>query len=226
EVKKAEKKAYEKVIRMIAHEVNNTTAGITSTLDTVLDILEGEEMTDVKEVIQICSERCFVMSNFITRFAEVVKIPEPQLEHRDLNKCVDSGRRFMEMMCADRKIGFRVSCSEAALPVQLDATLFEQVLLNIVKNAIESFPDGAGEVIIRTETGAGGKPCLEIANNGAPIDREQEMMLFTPFFSTKPNGQGIGLIFIREVLMAHHCSFSLKSYPDGYTRFKIQFLTA
>lgn len=226
EVKKAEKKAYEKVIRMIAHEVNNTTAGITSTLDTVLDILEGEEMTDVKEVIQICSERCFVMSNFITRFAEVVKIPEPQLEHRDLNKCVDSGRRFMEMMCADRKIGFRVSCCEAALPVQLDATLFEQVLLNIVKNAIESFPDGEGEVIIRTETGAGGKPCLEIANNGAPIDREQEMMLFTPFFSTKPNGQGIGLIFIREVLMAHHCSFSLKSYPDGYTRFKIQFLTA
>lgn len=78
EVMKAEKKAYEKVIRMIAHEVNNTTAGITSTLDTVEQALsESEGMEDICEVMQVCTERCFSMSRFITRFADVVKIPEP-----------------------------------------------------------------------------------------------------------------------------------------------------
>lgn len=71
---KAEKKAYEKVIRMIAHEVNNTTAGITSTLDTVEQALsESEGMEDICEVMRVCTDRCFSMSRFITRFADVVK---------------------------------------------------------------------------------------------------------------------------------------------------------
>lgn len=79
EVMKAEKKAYEKVIRMIAHEVNNTTAGITSTLDTVEQALsESEGMEDICDVMRVCTERCFSMSHFITRFADVVKIPEPR----------------------------------------------------------------------------------------------------------------------------------------------------
>lgn len=86
EVMKAEKKAYEKVIRMIAHEVNNTTAGIASTLDTVGQALsESEGMEDICEVMQVCTERCFSMSRFITRFADVVKIPEPNLAPVNLN---------------------------------------------------------------------------------------------------------------------------------------------
>ncbi|MBR1903387.1 MAG: PAS domain-containing sensor histidine kinase, partial [Bacteroidaceae bacterium] len=63
----------------------------------------------------------------------------------------------------------------------------------------------------------------EIADNGKGISPETEKKLFTPFFSTKPNGQGIGLMFIREVLMKHGCTFSLRTYPDGLTRFKIRF---
>ena len=63
--------------------------------------------------------------------------------------------------------------------------------------------------------------CLEIADNGSGISREVESKLFSPFFSTKPNGQGLGLIFIREVLTKHNCSFSLRTYPDGITRFII-----
>ena len=64
---------------------------------------------------------------------------------------------------------------------------------------------------------------LEIADNGEGISKDVEAKLFTPFFSTKPNGQGIGLIFIREVLMKHDCTFSLRTYPDGITRFRICF---
>ena len=84
EVVKAEKKAYEKVIRMIAHEVNNTTAGITSTLETVGEALKDMEDTeDIQEVMKVCVERCYGMSSFITNFANVVKIPEPSLEQGD-----------------------------------------------------------------------------------------------------------------------------------------------
>ena len=202
EVMKTEKKAYEKVIRMIAHEVNNTTAGITS------------------------------MSRFITRFADVVKIPEPTYSLVNLNDLVFACKRFMEGMCNDRHITLRMEIDESLPDVKLDSSLFEQVLVNIIKNAAESIapegksivpedesPEPKGEIIIRTLSPA----TIEVIDNGRGISKETEAKLFSPFFSTKPNGQGIGLIFIREVLMRHGCTFSLRTYSDGLTKFRILF---
>lgn len=219
EVMKAEKKAYEKVIRMIAHEVNNTTAGITSTLDTVEQALSAEEgMDDICDVMRVCIERCFSMSRFITRFADVVKIPEPTLTPVDLNDLAFTCKRFMEGMCADRNIKLRLEIDETLKEVKMDASLFEQVLVNIIKNAAESI-EKDGEIIVRTLSPA----TIEVVDNGKGISKEVEAKLFSPFFSTKPNGQGIGLIFIREVLMRHGCTFSLRTYADGLTRFRILF---
>lgn len=219
EMMKAEKKAYEKVIRMIAHEVNNTTAGITSTLDTVEQALSSEEgMEDICDVMRVCTDRCFSMSRFITRFADVVKIPEPTLSSVNLNDLVFTCKRFMEGMCNDRRITLRMEIDESLKDVMLDAALFEQVLVNIIKNAAESI-ETDGEIIVRTLAPA----TVEVIDNGLGISKETEAKLFSPFFSTKPNGQGIGLIFIREVLMRHGCTFSLRTYADGLTRFRITF---
>lgn len=220
EVMKAEKKAYEKVIRMIAHEVNNTTAGITSTLDTVDSALGGMPDTDdIREAMQVCIDRCFGMSRFITNFADVVKIPEPCLSPVNLNEVVLSCKRFMETVCRNRSISVHVELCEKPLDVSLDTVLFEQVLVNIMKNAAESIGTD-GDIYIRT---IAAPVSLEIADTGKGIDKETETKLFTPFFSTKPHGQGIGLIFIREVLLKHNCTFSLRTYADGLTRFKIRF---
>lgn len=220
EVFKAEKKAYEKVIRMIAHEVNNTTAGITSTLDTLESAFsEMEQMEDICEVLRVSIERCYSMSHFITNFADVVRIPEPQLRLQDLNVMVASCKRFMETVCQNRNIEIVMELSEISPRVEIDNSLFEQVLVNIIKNAAESIGD-TGQIYIRTTDHP---VCLEIADTGKGIDKATEAKLFSPFFSTKPNGQGIGLIFIREILLKHGCTFSLRSYVDGLTRFRILF---
>lgn len=225
EVMRVEKKAYEKVIRMIAHEVNNTTAGITSTLDTVEQTLASEQgMEDLCEVMRVCVERCFSMSRFITRFADVVKIPEPNLVPLSLNEMAATCKRFMEGMCADAGISLTLECDELARPVKMDAALFEQVLVNIIKNAAESISSSEsarqnGQIIVRTQSPAS----IEVVDNGPGISKEVESKLFTPFFSTKPDGQGIGLVFIREVLSKHGCTFSLRTYADGLTRFRILF---
>ena len=220
EVMKAEKKAYEKVIRMIAHEVNNSVAGITSTLDTVDDALQSMEDTeDLREVMKVCIERSYSMSRFITNFADVVKIPEPQLEEVQLIDRVIACQLFMENVCHHRNIALRMELCEENPMVCMDTSLFEQVIINIIKNAAESIGTN-GEIIIRTSDSP---VMLEIGDTGTGISKEVEAKLFTPFFSTKPNGQGIGLIFIREVLMKHNCTFSLRTYPDGITRFRITF---
>ena len=224
EVMRAEKKAYEKVIRMIAHEVNNTTAGITSTLDTVGQALSAEDdMEDICEAMRVCMERCFSMSRFITRFADVVKIPEPTLSLVKVNDLLAMCKRFMEGMCADRNILLLEEYDPEVEDVRLDAVLFEQVLVNIIKNAAESIeyaPEGTiaqGRIVVRTIA-----PCtIEVVDNGPGMTKETEAKIFSPFFSTKPNGQGIGLVFIREVLTRHGCTFSLRTYSDGLTRFRI-----
>ena len=220
DVMKAEKKAYEKVIRMIAHEVNNSVAGIASTLDTVNDALQTiDDTEDLQEVMKVCIERSFSMSRFITNFADVVKIPEPQLEEVSLNDRVFACKRFMENVCQSRDIDLQMNLCEENPTVSIDTSLFEQVLINIIKNAAERIGE-KGSITIRTSASP---LMLEIGDTGQGISKETETMLFTPFFSTKPNGQGIGLIFIREVLMKHNCNFSLRTYPDGITRFRICF---
>lgn len=227
EVMRAEKRAYEKVIRMISHEVNNTTAGITSTLDTVGQALANEQgMEDICEMMHVCTERCFSMSRFITRFADVVKIPEPVLHAISVNELVSGCARFMEGLCSDRSISLHLDLSPNAGSVNIDASLFEQVLVNILKNAAESISsippasrEAQGQITVKTLTPAG----IEITDNGPGISQETEAKLFTPFFSTKPHGQGIGLVFIREVLTRHNCTFSLRTGSDGLTRFRILF---
>ena len=220
EVMKAEKKAYEKVIRMIAHEVNNSVAGITSTLDTVDDALQTMDDTDdLREVMKVCIERGYSLSRFITRFADVVKIPEPQLEEVRLNDRISACERFLENICQDHQVDLRMDLCEENPWVKIDTSLFEQVLINMVKNSVESIEE-KGVITLRTSASP---VMLEVADTGRGISKEVETKLFTPFFSTKPNGQGIGLIFIREVLMKHGCSFSLRTYEDGITRFRIVF---
>lgn len=220
EVRRAEKKAYEKVIRMIAHEVNNSTAGITSTLDTVGQELENiPETQDLQQAMQVCVERCYSMSRFITNFADVVKIPKAELAPTDLNGLIDSMTRFMEVMCLNRNIKLTFHPDKRLQLLHLDASLFEQILLNIIKNSVESI-EKDGEIIIKTDAET---QSIEIADNGKGINKEIEHKLFNPFFSSKPTGQGIGLLFIREALSQHNGQFSLRTYPDGWTRFVITF---
>ena len=212
EIRLAEKAAYERVIRMIAHEVNNSVAGI-------IGSLTGDE-----------AERLTALSSFVSRFAEVVKIPQPQLQLCDLSEEVEACRPFLENMCTQAHVHIDFRLTDEAVPVHLDTVLFQQVLINIVKNAVESIGKATGRrvsgnatqgiVTLEVTTPA----TLTITDNGHGIPPAIAKNLFTPFFSTKPQGQGLGLLLIRDILTSHHCTFNLLTDPEDHlTRFTIQF---
>ena len=160
------------------------------------------------------------MSAFVTRFAEVVKIPAPQLQLCDLSEEVEACRVFLENLCLSSNVRLTLDLTDDAIPVRLDPVLFQQVLVNIVKNSVESIGDRKdGEVSIATSAQA-----LVVTDNGLGISDAVSQNLFTPFFSTKPGGQGLGLLLIRDILTAHGCTFSLQTDPaDHLTRFTIHF---
>lgn len=202
EIRLAEKAAYERVIRMIAHEVNNSVAGI-------IGSLTGDE-----------AERLTALSSFVSRFAEVVKIPQPQLQLCDLSEEVEACRPFLENLCTQAHVHINFRLTDEAVPVHLDTVLFQQVLINIVKNAVESIGTTQGLVTLEVTTPA----TLTITDNGHGIPPAIAKNLFTPFFSTKPQGQGLGLLLIRDILTSHHCTFNLLTDPEDHlTRFTIQF---
>ena len=202
EIRLAEKAAYERVIRMIAHEVNNSVAGI-------IGSLSGDE-----------AERLTALSAFVTRFADVVKIPQPQLQLCDLSEEVDACRPFLENLCTQAHVQIEFRLTDEAIPVHLDTVLFQQVLINIVKNAVESIGTTQGLITLEVTVPA----TLTITDNGRGIQPSVAKHLFTPFFSTKPQGQGLGLLLIRDILTSHHCTFSLLTdSKDQLTRFAIQF---
>jgi signal transduction histidine kinase len=97
----------------------------------------------------------------------------------------------------------------------------EQVLVNVVRNAVEAV-GGGGTVTVRTAASAG-RPSLVVEDSGPGIPAEVQAALFTPFFSTKANGRGIGLTLAQEILNQHGFGFSLESQAGGPTRFTVQF---
>ncbi len=220
EMMRAEREAYEKVIRIISHEVNNTMGGVRSVIDTVAQCV-GDP--DLEEVLQSCDDRCGNLTSFINAYADVVRVPQPVLHPEPL------GSRLAEMMpflqsLSRPGISLQLEAfTEEDVVVSVDISLFQQVIVNIVKNAIESI-DTEGWVRIGCRVTEEG-PVLEIANNGRPISAEEENRIFNPFFSTKPRGCGIGLTLISEILNRHGIRYSLQTYADGITRFKMLFLS-
>ncbi|MBR2477745.1 MAG: PAS domain-containing protein [Bacteroidales bacterium] len=217
EVMLAERRAYGKAIRIMAHEVQNTVAGVISTLALLKEENHGGESA---EPIDSCTERTREMSLFVKKFADIAKIPQPQLRAVDLEEFLCGSRLFLESLCSGKDISLEYSLEGNCGEVMLDTVLFEQVVINIVKNAVESAPT---HIKIATYKTSCSLPALDISNNGAPILPDVATKLFTPFFTTKPNGQGLGLTFIREVLTSHNCRFSLQTREDGETHFCVEF---
>lgn len=224
EVRNAEKEAYGKVIRLISHEVNNTMTGVKSMLDTISTVMDNEP--DIAEAIESCSDRCDSLKDFITSYADVVRIPTARLTRIDLCERIRSMIPFLEGL-AGKYANIKLNLPEREVYTEADPVLLEQVMVNIVKNSTESIMSSGREGKIEISLNAN-PPRIEITDNGAGISVEASKKLFSPFFSTKRGGQGLGLMMVGDILSQHGCKFSLRTdEPTGestpLTRFKIEF---
>lgn len=211
----SEKKAYGKVIRMMAHEVNNTVGAINSILDTTQRYLLKQEESQFSTALKVAYTRNERLNLFMRRFAEVVRLPQPQLVYQDMNEVLRDALALYEVLFAEKGVALHFYDSAQVVRVKLDAPLLEQVLINILKNALEASEPGQQVELLLQPNG------LSIRNNGQAIPPEVEPLLFTPFFSTKTEGQGIGLTLIRDILAGHGWKFSLRTEEDGWTWFRM-----
>jgi len=223
EILAAEKKAYGKVIRMMAHEVNNTIGPVNSILQSALaseSLQNGQSGGMLQHALRVAVDRNHNLNHFMRNFADVVRLPEPVRKETDLHQLVNNVARLMEMKAGEKEISFEYHLDEGPFYIYADLEQMEQVLINIVKNAMEAIEyKGRIEFITRIR-----EKQLIIADSGSGISPEAASQLFSPFFSTKKNGQGIGLTLIKEVLHHHGYELSLTTLAPGRTEFVIEFV--
>jgi two-component system, NtrC family, nitrogen regulation sensor histidine kinase NtrY len=232
ELEDSERATYERLVRVLAHEVNNTVAATGSVLDSLLFYrgqLAEPDAGDFATAIVAVKRRNKSLGEFIERFTKVVRMPPPELRPTDVKAVVDDILRLNREQCGSRGIALGWQRCDAVAPLALDAQLIEQALLNIVKNAIEAIDEanaarGAAGGFVRLElAGEGRRVRLSVVDSGDLLASGPARPLFTPFFTTRKGGQGIGLMFVREVLQRHGCTYSLAPGAPGETRFDIWF---
>jgi len=222
ELIKAERQSYEKVIRMMSHEVNNSVGAVNSIIDSTVKFMENQKLTEIAEyidVLNIAKERIINLNLFTKRFADIVQIPPPNVSKCNLKEVINHIIICFQTEFKHKNIKVETHFTSENSFISFDFQQLELVLINIVKNAVQAMnAEDTLKIIYK-----GAIYTLSIENTGEPIPETIQKKLFEPFFTTKKTGQGIGLTLIREILSNHNCDFSLKTRMDGITEFRIVF---
>jgi len=222
EIVNTQKQAYTAIIRMMSHEVNNTVGAVNSILQSCLDFggqLKPEDRSEFESAFDVAIRRNNGLNSFMSKLASVVRVPDPVKEECDLHTVLNSVQVLAAHECEERRIEWNWRLDKRAMLVRVDVNQIEQAILNIVRNAIEAV-ERDGSIIV--ETSADNRS-LTVHDSGPGISDDVKRHLFTPFFSTKRNGQGVGLTLVGEILMNHGCTFRLENHADGGAAFVIRF---
>jgi nitrogen fixation/metabolism regulation signal transduction histidine kinase len=223
ELNRSERETYEKLIRMISHEVTNTVAATNSLLEScrnyAAELASAEHRADFENALDVLITRNRSLNEFTKGFSDLVKLPEPQLEDADLRDVLNAVRTMLGADLARREIALEVRVDGGLPLVAMDRRQMDQVLINVIKNAAEAIErDGRIEIVARRENGG---VALSILDTGAGLDDDARHNLFRPFFTTKRHGQGLGLTVVKEILTQHGFAFSLEP-SEGRTCFRIE----
>ncbi|MCI0618115.1 ATP-binding protein, partial [bacterium] len=224
ELRRSEKAAYEKLIRMMSHEVNNSIGAVNSLLHTFLNYknqLRDDDRKDYENALTVAIARTEHLNAFMRSFADVVRLPLPKRQPCDLQDLLENIALLMSAESQTRRIVWKWATETQLEPIVMDKNQMEQVFVNIFKNAMEAIGEN-GTITVRIGK-KGRRSFVIIEDTGGGLTPEARANLFTPFFSTKENGQGIGLTMIQEILSQHRFEFSLDSQPGGPTQFAIYF---
>jgi len=233
ELHSTEKHAYEKLIRMMSHEVNNTSGAVQSLLQSCLvyrrQLADGDR-EDFARALEVAIQRTANLDEFMRGFANVVRLPEPHKQPSNPWEIASQVGFLFRDRCEAAGIAWREEIEPGLPTVECDPVQLEQVLLNVMKNAVEAVeaggagdaPEAPREIVVRGGR-RGRRSFLAVEDSGTGLSDEVQAHLFTPFYTTRENGQGIGLTMVQEILLAHGFDFALENREEGGARFEVVF---
>lgn len=227
-----ESKAWKKLLSVMTHEIMNSVAPISSLADTLKGRLQlaiphledtGGTVHDLEVGIDTIKRRSEGLLKFAETYRNLNKIIKPNVKKVLVRDLFENLYQLMEPTLDKKNIEMDIVLKDTGLSVEVDPSLIEQVLINLVVNAIEALKDRQNAMIVLSATSNNNKVAIKVADNGSGIPDDIMENIFIPFFSTKKTGSGIGLSLCKQIMMLHKGNIIVHSVPGQGTAFTLQF---
>lgn len=232
-----EVESWQKLIRVLTHEIMNSITPISSLTQTVKEILleederqaalrplEQEDLDNIANALNAIQRRSQGLLNFVELYRNLTRIPRPNFRYFSLKDLVLRVRQLMISRFEKDAITFHVIINPEDLMLTADPDLIEQVLINLLLNACDAVKENEKpEITLAALSTTNGRITVEIRDNGTGIKPDLLDKIFMPFFTSKRNGSGIGLSLSRQIMHLHKGTIHVKSVPGLSTSFTLSF---
>ena len=230
-----EMKSWQNLIRVLTHEIMNSITPIASLASTAHALLKDERkcelpesmnetIGDVRNAVNTIEKRSKGLLTFIENYRKLTRIPKPDFKIVSVKDLFERVEHLMKDQFEAHGIEFMRQMDPLSLELTADSALIEQVLINLCKNAVEALKGIAKPKIkLKAGTDGRGNPVIKVIDNGRGIPEDVAGRIFIPFFTTRPQGSGIGLSLSRQIIRLHKGTISVTSTPAEKTVFKLRF---
>ncbi|MCK4852608.1 MAG: hypothetical protein KAT31_00065 [Bacteroidales bacterium] len=232
-----ETEAWQKLIRVLTHEIMNSITPIASLSSTLEIMLKGitdggnvqedmdiDAVTEIQQALQTINKRSTGLLHFVNTYRNLTRIPKPNFKIFPVKDLFKNLYLLMEEEISDNKVKFVTNIEPENIEVSADEQLVEQVIINLIRNSMHALEGRKDPTIeLKTYYNKRGRVTIQVADNGTGILSEVLDKIFIPFFTTKQSGSGIGLSLSRQILRLHNGTITANSVPDKETIFTLTF---
>ncbi len=238
ELEENEMESWQKLIRVLTHEIMNSItpiASITQSLNTIIrdvrqkysksndDDGRGEAVEEIEMAVDTIHKRSVGLLHFVESYRDLTRIPSPKYSIFSVRVLFDNLKGLMKEEFCNHNIECISGVDPENLELSADEQLIEQVMINLIKNAIQATQKTKNPRIeLKAFLDLQGRIIIQLIDNGQGILPEVMDKIFVPFFSTKPKGSGIGLSLSRQILRLHGGTLTARSVPDVETVFTLK----
>jgi len=226
ELDKKELDAWQKIIRVLTHEIMSSISPVTSLSEHLLNKIQdpdGKLMEDLAEGLDIIKTRGEGLMDFVRHYHSLTHLPVPVLDEVQLSPFLNKILNLVAPDCKNNDIVLKLDVSES-LQISMDPQLIEQVLLNLIRNSIQALEgiNTKKSILIFADRDATGVQ-ISVRDNGSGIDTDNMDNIFIPFYTTRAKGSGIGLSFAKQIMRLHNGQISVKSEIGSGAEFILRF---
>ncbi len=235
----AQLQAWQDLVRVLTHEIMNSITPVASLAKTAADLVDDakakithlpdvvEELDDVGDAVNTVARRSDSLVKFVSSYRQLTRLPAPKKTLVKVNQLFDDVKALTENEWHSKNI--RLSCEiiPKELEVSVDEDMFNQVLINIIRNAAQAlisssnYCEVTGEISLSARLNRQGKVVIDIKDNGPGITDEIAEKIFVPLFTTKRDGSGVGLALTRQIIIAHNGYIKFKNREQGGAHFSL-----
>lgn len=214
ELEEQELIAWQKLIRILTHEIMNSVAPISSLSSTLSNIMEQDTDVDIQQIkrsLKVINKRSEGLLSFTETYRTLTRIPPPRFQSVNGNLMLEEIATLFEIESNEKNITLEVALPPQTIHFQADPALLEQVLINLVRNALDAVEGRPAPKVKLHLKKSGSKISIVVVDNGIGISEETMEQVFVPFFTTKEHGSGIGLSLSRQIVRLHKGTMELQS---------------